>query len=69
MEAAGQTGVVLLRPGRSEAGYADSERATGEGGPGRPRGRFEGLSFIVSNGSEGIAVDGLAFEIGFVRGE
>lgn len=75
METAGQTDVVLLRPGRSEAGYADSERATGESEPRRPKRSLGGLSLMVSalfdvrSGLEGVGIDGLGFEIGFVRGE
>jgi len=69
METAGQAEVVLLRPGRGEARYADGERATGESEPRRPKRWLWSLSLIVYNGPEGIVVDGLAFEIGFVRGE
>jgi hypothetical protein len=77
METTGQTGVVLLRPGGGEAGYADGERATGETEPRWPGRRLEGLLLAVSivlglrnrvGGSEGISVDGLTFEIGIVRG-
>ena len=76
VETTGQTDVVLLRPGRGEAGYADGERATRDGEPRRPGGRLEGPLLIVSigpyprngaDGPEGIAVDGLIFEIGFIR--
>ena len=76
MEATGQTGVMLLRPCGSEAGYAEGKRATGDGEPRSLRRYFGSLSLIISvvlhfrirvNGSECIAVDGLAFEIGLVR--
>ena len=70
MKTAGQTEVVLLRPGGGEAGDADGERATGEIEPRGPKGRLELLLLIVStDGPEGISVDGLAFKIGFFRGE
>ena len=78
VETAGQTDIVLLRPGRGEAAHADGERATGEIEPRGPERRPEGLLLVVSialgfrsrvDGPEGITVDGLAFEIGFVRGK
>lgn len=70
METTGQTSIVFLRPGRGEAGHADGERATGETLPRGPGRRLEGLFSIVLDlriGVEGIAVDGLAFKIGFFR--
>lgn len=75
VETAGQADVVLLRPGRSDAGYAEGERATGEREPRCPNRGLEGPSLMVSivfdirRGVEGVAIDGLTFEIGFNRGE
>ena len=75
METTGQTDVVLLRPGRSEAGHAESKRATGESEPRWPKRRLGGLLLMVSitlgvrNRVKGVAIDGLSFEIGFIRGE
>ena len=77
METAGQTDVVLLRPGRGEAGYTDAERTAGEveprGSKCRPEGRWTIIFIVLGLRSvdrpEGVAVDSLAFEIGFVRGE
>jgi hypothetical protein len=69
MEPTGQTEVVLLRPGRGEAGHTNCERTTGESEPRGSRRRLEGLLLDLRGvaGSEGVAVDGPAFEIGFVR--
>ena len=75
METTGQTDVVLLRPGRSDAGYAEGERATREREPRCPERGLEGPSLMVSTvldirrGVEGVAIDGLTFGIGFIRGE
>jgi len=70
METTGETDVVLLRPGGGEARYADGKRATGEMEPRGTRRRLGVLLPIVSmGGPEGIAIDGLTLEIGFVRGE
>ena len=75
MKTTGQTDVVLLRPGRSEAGYTESEGATRESEPRWPKRRLLGLLLMVSivldtrNGVEGFGINGLTLEIGFVRGE
>ena len=74
MKTTGQTDVVLLRPGRSEAGYAESEGATGESEPRWPKGRLWGLLLMVSivldtwNRVEGFGINGLTLEVGFIRG-
>jgi hypothetical protein len=47
METTGKTGVVLLRPGRSKAGYAESERATRETEPRWPNSRPGRLFLMV----------------------
>lgn len=65
MEATRQTGVVLLRPCRGEAGYG-RKRGAGEAEPRSSRGSFGRL---LRGGSEGIGVDGLVFEIGFLERE
>ena len=69
MEPTGQTEVVFLRPGRGEACHADCEGTTGESEPRGSRRRLEGLLLDLRRvgGSEGVAVDGPAFNIGFVR--